>query len=149
MLPLSPHAGNVLPGNNTVAAIIMTCRRTMMLSTLLLWLACVSPALGIVCYIDIPGKPNQPPVKAAINNVVASDILCLRYQFVCKQGDSACSAEEVGTTRWAYGHTLQEACKAMKARADLYKSVTCCNTDKCNAPVAKMAPAASPAGYGP
>jgi hypothetical protein len=115
----------------------------MMLSALLLWLACASPALAIVCYVDIPG--NKAPTAATVNSIQAEPaILCLKYQFVCKQGDSACSAEEVGTTKWAYGTTQQDVCNDMKASADMYKSVTCCNTDQCNAPDAMLVAAAKP-----
>lgn len=115
----------------------------MMLSALLLWLACVSPAQAIVCCLDIPG--NKAPVPTTVNSFQAEPAtLCLRYQFVCKQGDSACSAEEVGTTKWAYSTTQKDVCSAMKARTDLYKFVTCCDTDRCNTPDAKLAPAVNP-----
>lgn len=123
----------------------MACRRTMMLSALLLLLlACISPTQAIICYVG--GPQNGTQVAA---NYTQPGTLCLKYKFVCVPGDSACSAAEVGTTKWAYGTTTSAACDAniailQKARPNttVFLSFSCCASDLCNAPDPKLDPAA-------
>jgi hypothetical protein len=116
---------------------IMTTRRTMMLSVLM-WLACVSPAFAIVCHAG----PDQQ------GNVFAADYkepgtLCLRYQFTCLAGDTvhaACTVAQLGKIKWAYAVATKDQCASL-ITSSRYKSVTCCNSDRCNAPDLKLDPA--------
>jgi hypothetical protein len=116
----------------------------MMLSALLLWLACISPAHAIICYVG--GPQNGTQVAAQFKQ---ADILCLKFKFVCVPGSTSCSAAEVGTTKWAYATTTGAACEANTAllkkalpETTVFLSYSCCTSDRCNAPDPKLDPAA-------
>jgi hypothetical protein len=115
----------------------MTTRRTMMLSAVLLWLACVSPAFAIVCYTGPDDKGNV----GAADFKEPAGALCLRYQYICSANDTACTVAEVGKGKWAYTITTKDTCAELKALPSQYKNVTCCNSARCNAPDLKLDPA--------
>jgi hypothetical protein len=109
----------------------------MMLSAVLLWLAWVSPASAVVCHTG----PDDQGIVFAADFDREPGTLCLRYQFICTAGDTACTTARLGKTKWAYTFATKDLCASPKALPSQYKSVTCCNSDRCNAPDLKLDPA--------
>lgn len=106
----------------------------MLLSALLLLLACISPAQAINCYVS--GGPE--PGTLILVEYTEPGILCARYQYVCSKDDKSCTAKEVGRTKWSYIAFEKQLCDQLKSMPSVYKALTCCNSDKCNAPDPKL-----------
>jgi len=104
-----------------------------LLAVLILVLCCCGPAMAIKCYAPTPDGAGVIAIE--FNDPTT---LCLRYQFVCTKGNSACTAKDVGKLKWDYTTTTSSACSDIKKSTSVYKNVLCCNSNLCNAPSAKL-----------
>jgi hypothetical protein len=116
----------------------------MMLLLLALVLTYCSPVSGLLCYNPSPptdldnGRPSVILVDSA--NITPHNAVCIRYAYLCTQLDKACKPEQWGKLQWSYVTSSKETCVKLKEAAAVYKNVTCCTKDRCNAPDPKQDP---------
>jgi hypothetical protein len=95
----------------------------------------------LICYIGVDSE-------VITYNVTETSVICARYGYPCRVGDSSCTAAEIaaGTNKTAFLAITQQTCTQLSSDPAAF-DVLCCSTDLCNAPVAT--PNVVPTGSAP